>query len=142
MKGCINNKMGQIQIDTDVIALYAGTTAVECFGIVGMAAVSMKDGLVKLLKRESLTHGINVTINDNAISIDFHVIVSYGVSISTVADNLIENVKYKVEEFTGMWCGWCPSGIVAMDKIEQAYPNDVAVICAHVGDSQIGRAHV
>ena len=44
MKGCINNKMGQIQIDTDVIALYAGTTAVECFGIVGMAAVSMKDG--------------------------------------------------------------------------------------------------
>ena len=35
MKGCINNKMGQIQIDTDVIALYAGTTAVECFGIVG-----------------------------------------------------------------------------------------------------------
>lgn len=102
MKGCINNKMGQIQIDTDVIALYAGTTAVECFGIVGMAAVSMKDGLVKLLKRESLIHGINVTINDNAIEIDFHVIVSYGVSISTVADNLIESVKYKVEEFTGM----------------------------------------
>ena len=102
MKGCINNKMGQIQIDTDVIALYAGTTAVECFGIVGMAAVSMKDGLVKLLKRESLAHGINVTINDNAIEIDFHVIVSYGVSISTVADNLIESVKYKVEEFTGM----------------------------------------
>ena len=100
MKGCINNTMGQIQIDTDVIALYAGTTAVECFGIVGMAAVSMKDGLVKLLKRESLTHGINVTINNNAI--DIHVIVSYGVSISTVADNLIESVKYKVEEFTGM----------------------------------------
>ena len=102
MKGCINNKMGQIQIDTDVIALYAGTTAVECFGIGGMAAVSMKYGLGKLLKRESLTHGINVTINDNAIEIDFHVIVSYGVSISTVADNLIESVKYKVEEFTGM----------------------------------------
>ena len=102
MKGCINNKMGQIQIDTDVIALYAGTTAVECFGIVGMAAVSMNDGLVKLLQRESLTHGINVTINNNAIDIDFHVIVSYGVSISTVADNLIESVKYKVEEFTGM----------------------------------------
>ena len=51
MKGCINNKMGQIQIDTDVIALYAGTTAVECFGIVGMAALTMKDVLVKLLKR-------------------------------------------------------------------------------------------
>lgn len=102
MKGYINNKMGEIQIDPDVIALYAGTTAVECFGIVGMAAVSMKDGLVKLLKRESLTHGINVNIEDNHIAVDFHVIVAYGVSISAVADNLIENVKYKVEEFTGM----------------------------------------
>ena len=102
MKGRINNKFGSIQIDPEVIAMYAGTAAVECFGIVGMAAVSMKDGLVKLLKRDSLTHGINVSIKENMISIDFHVIVSYGVSISTVADNLIENVKYKVEEFTGM----------------------------------------
>ena len=102
MKGRMNTGMGEITINTDVIATYAGSVAVECFGIVGMAAVNMKDGLVKLLKRESLTHGINVTIKDNAIEIDFHVIVSYGVSISTVADNLIESVKYKVEEFTGM----------------------------------------
>ena len=102
MKGRIDNKYGSIQIDPEVIAMYAGTTAVECFGIVGMAAVSMKDGLVKLLKRESLTKGINVTIRDNAISIDFHVIVSYRVSILAVTDNLIESVKYKVEELTGM----------------------------------------
>ena len=87
MKGHINNKLGEIQISSDVIALYAGMTAVECFGIVGMAAVSMKDGLVKLLKRESITHGITVSVEDNHISLDFHVIA---------------NVKYKVEEFTGM----------------------------------------
>ena len=64
---------------------------------------SMKDGLVKLLKGDSLTRGIRVDIDeDNKITIDFHVIVSYGVSILTVADNLIENVKYKVCEFTGL----------------------------------------
>ena len=103
MKGRISNKMGEIQINPDVIALYAGTIAVECFGIVGMAAVNMKDGLVKLLKKDYLTHGINVAIDeDNKITIDFHVIVSYGVSISTVSDNLIETVRYKVEEFTGL----------------------------------------
>ncbi len=102
MKGRINNKLGEIQINSDVIALYAGMTAVECFGIVGMAAVSMKDGLVKLLKRESLTKGINVVLEDNHIILDFHVIVAYGVSICAVSDNLIANVKYKVEEFTGM----------------------------------------
>jgi len=102
MKGCINNKLGEIQISSDVIAMYAGMTAVECFGIVGMAAVSMKDGLVKLLKRESLAHGINVEVEDNRLTIDFHVIVAYGVSICAVSDNLMATVKYKVEEFTGM----------------------------------------
>ena len=102
MKGRMNTGMGEITITTDVIATYAGSVAVECFGIVGMAAVNMKDGLVKLLKKDSLKHGINVTLNENKISLDFHVIVAYGVSIRAVSDNLIANVKYKVEAFTGI----------------------------------------
>ena len=102
MEGLVDTGLGKITIDTDVIATYAGSVAVECFGIVGMAAVSMKDGLVKLLKRDSLKHGINVTLNENKISLDFHVIVAYGVSIRAVSDNLIANVKYKVEAFTGI----------------------------------------
>lgn len=102
MKGRMNTGMGKITINTDVIATYAGSVAVECFGIVGMAAVNMKDGLVKLLKKDSLKHGINVTLNENKISLDFHVIVAYGVSIRAVSDNLIANVKYKVEAFTGI----------------------------------------
>lgn len=102
MKGHMNTGMGEITINTDVIATYAGSVAVECFGIVGMAAVNMKDGLVKLLKKDSLKHGINVTLNENKISLDFHVIVAYGVSIRAVSDNLIANVKYKVEAFTGI----------------------------------------
>ncbi|MDE7062993.1 MAG: Asp23/Gls24 family envelope stress response protein [Lachnospiraceae bacterium] len=103
MTGRMINELGNIVIDNDVIATYAGSVAVECFGIVGMAAVNMKDGLVKLLKRDYLNHGINVHVDeDNNITIDFHVIVSYGVSIDTVSDNLIDTVKYKVEEFTGM----------------------------------------
>ncbi len=106
MNGQLTNTMGTVTIDTDVIATYAGSVAVECFGIVGMAAVNMKDGLVKLLKKDYLSHGINVSINaSNEIVIDFHVIVSYGVSIFTVADNLTSTVKYKVEEFTGMKIG-------------------------------------
>ena len=84
MNGQMETKLGKVTIDPEVIALYAGSVAVECFGIVGMPA-------------------INVSVNeDNKITIDFHVIVSYGVSISTVTDNLIETVRYKVEEFTGM----------------------------------------
>lgn len=104
MKGsCMNTHLGNIVIDNEVIAQYAGTVAIECFGIVGMAGVSMKDGLVKLLKMDNLTRGISVTLQpNNKLVLDFHVIVSYGVSILAVADNLIDNVKYKMEQFTGI----------------------------------------
>ncbi len=101
-QGLMETGKGKIVIDADVIATYAGSVAVECFGIVGMAAVNMKDGLVKLLKSDYLSHGIDVSVDNNEISLDFHVIVSYGVSIITVTDNLDETVRYKVEEFTGM----------------------------------------
>ena len=87
MKGCMSTDLGIITIDPEVIAKYAGTVAVECFGIVGMAAVNMKDGLVHLLKKESLTRGIKVRISeDNHVSLSFHIIVAYGVSISAVTD--------------------------------------------------------
>lgn len=101
--GRMNTNLGNVQIDKDVIAKYAGSSAVECFGIVGMATVNVKDGFAKLLKRESLTHGVEVVVTENnKITIDLHIIVSYGVSISAVTDNLINNVKYKVEEFAGL----------------------------------------
>lgn len=102
MKGLMNTQLGAVLIDPEVIAKYAGSVAIECFGIVGMAMVNVKDGIVKLLKGDNLTQGVNVKINDNKITLSFHVIVAYGVSISAVSDNLISNVKYKVEEFTGM----------------------------------------
>lgn len=102
MKGRISNKLGEVNISEDVISTCAGSVAVECFGVVGMATVSMKDGFVKLLKKESLQKGIEVLVENNEISLRLHIIVAYGVSISAVADNLIENVRYKIEEFTGM----------------------------------------
>lgn len=106
MKGKLSTNMGNVYIDSNVIARCAGTAAVECFGVVGMAMVSMKDGIVKLVKREYITKGVNVEVfEDNTISIDFHVIVAYGVSISAVSENLISNVKYKVEDFTGLKVG-------------------------------------
>ena len=67
-----------------------------------LASVNMKEGIVRLLKKERLTNGIEVEVTEDGVILNFHVIVAYGVSISTVADNLISNVKYKVEKFTGM----------------------------------------
>ncbi|MBR6898151.1 MAG: Asp23/Gls24 family envelope stress response protein [Lachnospiraceae bacterium] len=105
MKGKITNEYGEILIDLDVISQYAGTAAMECSGIVGMAAVNMTDGLVRLLKRESLNKGVSVEIVNNELQINYHVVVAYGVNISTVASNLVSNVRYKIEQFTGMKVG-------------------------------------
>ncbi|MCL2865284.1 MAG: Asp23/Gls24 family envelope stress response protein [Lachnospiraceae bacterium] len=95
--------IGTIAINREVIGKYAGAMAVECFGIVGMATISVKDGLVKLLRRDNLTQGIQIDVTaDNKLILNFHVIVAYGVNILSVSDNLMDNVKYKVEEFTGL----------------------------------------
>ena len=51
---------------------------------------------------DSMTRGINVSIQNNKLTLNFHIILAYGVSILAVSDNLISNVKYKVEEFTGI----------------------------------------
>lgn len=42
MKGSMSTDLGIITVNPEVIAKYAGSVAVECFGIVGMAAVNMK----------------------------------------------------------------------------------------------------
>ena len=63
----LNTHMGNISIDNEVIAQYAGTVAMECFGIVGMANVSIRDGLVSLLRSDNMTKGINVELNQNTL---------------------------------------------------------------------------
>lgn len=102
MKDIVTTEFGEIKIENEVIAKYAGSAAVECFGVVGMAVVNVKDGLVKLLKKDNITRGVTVSVKDEALTINLHIIVAYGVSISAVCDNLISNVRYKVEEFTNM----------------------------------------
>jgi len=102
MKGIVQSELGDIVISPDVIATYAGSVAVSSFGIVGMAAYSVKDGLFHMLRKDSLRYGINVRIEDNKISLVIHCIVSYGVSIPAIADNVFDSVRYKVEKFTGM----------------------------------------
>ena len=102
MKANIQTDHGEVVIDTDVIAKYAGAVAVECFGVVGMATTNMMEGISSLLKKENLSQGISVSVEEGKLSLDFHIIVAYGVSISAVSENLIENVRYRVETFTGI----------------------------------------
>lgn len=92
---------GVIKVDDNVVATIAGISAMESYGIVGMASKNATDGLFELLKWDHLSRGIKVYSNDT-LTIDLHVILEYGVRISVVAENIIERVKFNVENLTGM----------------------------------------
>lgn len=102
MMANIQNDLGTINIDSEAISKIAGIATTECYGIVGMASKNVKDGIVKLLKIESITKGVKLNIEDNKLIIDLHIIVKYGTNIKAVAETIINTVKYKVEEATSM----------------------------------------
>jgi uncharacterized alkaline shock family protein YloU len=98
----IINSLGKIDISEEVISTIAGATAVECYGLVGMASRKLTDGFVDLLGRENLGRGVVVSIKDNEVIIDLHIVVGYGVKISEVASNVMERVRYTTEKLTGL----------------------------------------
>ena len=65
MKEYINSDNGKVSIDESVVAQVAGLTALDCFGIVGMGIVSVKDGIVKQLRRDNVSKGVNVRFDEN-----------------------------------------------------------------------------
>ena len=100
-----NTEYGLIRIDDNVIATLAGISAMESYGIVGMASKNATDGLFELLRWDHLSRGIKVYSKEETLTIDLHVILEYGVRISVVAENIIERVKFNVENLTGMKVG-------------------------------------
>lgn len=98
----IINSLGKIVISEEVISTIAGATAVECYGLVGMASRKITDGFADLLGRENLARGVVVSIKDNEVIIDLYIVVGYGVRISEVATNVMERVRYATEKLAGL----------------------------------------
>ena len=98
----MQNDKGNISISKEVFSNLVGAAATNCFGVKGMAIRSMSDGLVHLLKRESMGKGVYITYNeDMSISIDLHIIVEQGINIPAVCSSIMSEVSYKVEIATG-----------------------------------------
>jgi uncharacterized alkaline shock family protein YloU len=88
----------------DLIASIAGTAAVENYGIVAMNSKKASDAILQLVGSENMKRGVNVTVLSDGVTvdIDLHVTVMYGVSLNAVAKNAVSNVKYRVEDLTGL----------------------------------------
>ncbi|MDR2713087.1 MAG: Asp23/Gls24 family envelope stress response protein [Clostridiales bacterium] len=99
----IDGIWGKIIISNEVIAKLAGIAATECFGIVGMVSSRLfADGLNVLLGRDDLAKGVEIIKNEEELKVKVNVVVGYGIKISMVAQNVIDNVKYVVEKHTGL----------------------------------------
>jgi len=96
------NENGSVNVSTSVYMDIVGTAVINCFGVKGMAARSLSDGLYHLLRRESVGKGVHVQFNeDDTISIDLHIIVDNNVNLNAVGASIISEVRYVVTNCTG-----------------------------------------
>ena len=97
------NDIGKIHISEDIIAVIAGYAAMENYGIIGMCARTAGDAFVELFGGDYLQNGVKIEkINDAQVDVSLHVALQYGVSLPAVAENTKKNVKYRIENMTGV----------------------------------------
>ena len=99
----LQNDLGEIRVSNEVFTAITGSAATNCFGVKGMAVRSKTDGLVHLLRRESMSKGVKITYNeDNTVSIELHIVVDNGVNLMAVSRAIQSEVKYNVNRLTGV----------------------------------------
>ena len=98
------NPLGTIEIDQNYFSELLGSIVPTCFGVVGMADRNAFQGVRSFLNRKTryLDQGVRVRRDPDGLVIELHIIVTYGLNIATVVRNLVEKVRYTVEEATGM----------------------------------------
>lgn len=99
----IQNEKGRIRLTNEVFTNITGAVATSCYGVKGMAFRSKTDGLVHLLRRESMSKGVKLTYHeDGSISIELHIIVDNGVNLTAVSRSIQSEVKYNVNRLTNV----------------------------------------
>jgi uncharacterized alkaline shock family protein YloU len=93
---------GSFTVTNEVIAQIVGLSVLECYGVVGMAATSLSQGVARLLSRERLDQGVSVRRERDGLAIDLYVVVEYGLNLAEVAANVRTRVQYQVERLTQM----------------------------------------
>ena len=95
------NQNGAVTVSANVYSEIAGVAAANCFGVKGMVARSVKDGLYHLLRKESMSKGVRVEVHDdNTVTIDVHIMVDSGVNMNAVGNSIISEVRYMVQKQT------------------------------------------
>lgn len=103
MSAGIENSYGKIEFSDTALKQIVGTMVAESYGIVGVS--SKGEGIAELLKRDNVAKGVKINVEGGKLNIELSVIVKYGVSIKTVAENIIENVRFALHDVTSLEIG-------------------------------------
>jgi len=94
--------LGRIEVSPRVVASIVAHAANESYGVVGMAARGLRDGIAERLNRDNASRGVQVQVQPDGIVVELYVIVEYGTRISEVAHNLMSAVRYHLEKTLGL----------------------------------------
>ena len=97
------NEQGGISVSSKFISEIAANVAESCYGVVGMVSKNATEGFWELMRIENLSKGVNLSFNDeDKLVIELFIMVEYGTKISVIANNIIQKVRYSVEDYTGL----------------------------------------
>ena len=97
-----SNDLGNINYSDEVLAKIVGLSTMECYGVVGMVSKNATEGLWELMRIENLSKGVKLKFDNDKLIVELYVMVEYGTKISEIANNIIQKVRYSVENFTGL----------------------------------------
>ena len=101
----LSSPLGRITIASGAIAHIVGETALECYGVVGMAALGPLRVPLKAPRRllgRDRTQGIEIGRDGDEVTIELHVVVEYGLNLAEVASTIRNRVAYEVQRLTGL----------------------------------------
>ena len=94
-------QLGRITISPRAISTIASRAALQSYGVVGLTAKNLVDGIAHALVRDP-AHGVEVKSSDEYILIDLYVVIEYGTRVASVATSVANSVSYQVEHTIGV----------------------------------------
>ncbi len=92
----IENHLGRIEISKTFIKRLAGNVACRCFGVAGISPLFAGNA------KPRPEDGVRLRCKNGELTIDLHILVSYGVNISAIASSIRNKVRYAVDEMSGL----------------------------------------
>ncbi len=96
-----SDKLGNIHISEEVLAVIAAAAVLEVEGIGGLAA-NLGTDLAELLGKKNLSRGIHIQVEDENVTVDLSILVKYGYTIPDVARAVQEAVAGSIEATSGL----------------------------------------